>query len=184
VLFSGWFLLLANSYGNSVTFAKHVMLAASPSTSMSTELDSRLIRFIAIVVLAFVCLLHYFSGRFGLFMNKLLAIFKVLLLTTVIIAGVNSSNKPGSGLKDFKESHGKKNSADGLAAMVLILYAYSGYENANYVGQLSKLALSKLTLTPQRLPARSGFRERARHHFEPLDLEHFLPCLLSPFCIS
>jgi amino acid transporter len=175
--------MLNNTYGNSVTFAKHVMLAANPSTSISTELDSRMIRFIAIVVLTVVCLLHYFSSRFGLFMNKVLAIFKLLLLVTVIIAGVNAAKEPGSGLKDFEESYGKKNSADGLAAMVLILYAYSGYENANYVSPSPTCEVKTRTNT-SRLPARLDFLERALHHFEPSDLVPFLPYPLSPFFIS
>jgi len=133
ILFSGFFLVIGNSYGNSVVFAKHVLLAADPSAEKSTELDSRLVRFIAISVLAFVCLLHYFSARFGLFMNKLFALFKILLLTTVFIAGTKSAKNSDSGLKDFTRDHGSGNSLDGLAAMVLILYSYSGYENANYV---------------------------------------------------
>lgn len=134
-MFSGFFLVLGNSYGNSVTFAKQVILASDPSYQSTTELDNRLIRFIAIVVLSAVCLLHYFSNKFGLFLNKLFAIFKIILLFTVFIAGVKAANKEGSGLEDFTEIHGASESADGLAAMVLIFYSYQGWENANYVSK-------------------------------------------------
>ena len=136
ILFSGFFLVLGNSYGNSITFAKQTVLASNPNTTKTTELDSRLVRFIAIVVLSLVCLLHYFSNRFGLFMNKLFAIFKTILLFTVFVAGVNAARKEGSGLADFNETHGPRNSADGLAAMVLIFYSYQGWENANYVRRM------------------------------------------------
>jgi amino acid transporter len=135
ILFSGFFLSVSTSHGNSVAFAKQVLLAAEPSSRISSDLDSRLVRFIAIVSLAAACLLHYFSGRFGLFMNKLLAVFKILLLFTVFVAGVKASRTPDSGLKDFTQSHGPKGRWDGLAALVSILYSYAGYENANYVRQ-------------------------------------------------
>lgn len=98
-----------------------------------SDLDTRLVRFIAVAVLSVVCLLHYFSNRFGLFMNKLFAIFKTVLLLTVFIAGMKASTKDESGLADFGKTHGKRSAGDGLSAMVLIFYAYQGWENANYV---------------------------------------------------
>jgi amino acid transporter len=131
--------VLGNSYGNSVTFAKHTMLASDPNAAKTTELDSRLVRFIAIAVLSAVCLLHYFSNRFGLFLNKLFALFKTVLLFTVFVAGAKAAGKEGSGLSDFNQTHGIRNPADGLAAMVLIFYAYQGWENANYVRVSSAL---------------------------------------------
>ena len=98
-----------------------------------SDLDTRLVRFIAVAVLSVVCLLHYFSNRFGLFMNKLFAMFKTVLLLTVFIAGMKASTKDGSGLADFGKTQGSRGAADGLSAMVLIFYAYQGWENANYV---------------------------------------------------
>lgn len=133
ILFSGFFIFLSNSYGNSVTFAKQTILASDSSIARTTDLDSRLVRFIAIVVLSTVCLLHYSSNRFGLFLNKLFAIFKTILLFTVFVAGVKAAGKEGSGLADFYDNHGVRHPTDGLAAMVLILYSYQGWENANYV---------------------------------------------------
>jgi amino acid transporter len=124
---------MQNNYGNAVIFAKYVLLAANPDTTKTVDLDDRLVRFIAIILVAFICLLHYFSGRFGLFINRLLALFKVILLITVFAAGMRASNQPGSGKHDLHKSYEKKSYLDGLAAMVLILYSYSGYENANYV---------------------------------------------------
>jgi hypothetical protein len=66
-------------------------------------------------------------------MNRLLAAFKVVLLFTVFVAGVKTAKKEGVGHEEFNAVHGDRNSLDGLAAMVLILYAYQGWENANYV---------------------------------------------------
>ncbi|KAE9379783.1 hypothetical protein N431DRAFT_527234 [Stipitochalara longipes BDJ] len=133
IVFSGFFLVLGNSYGNAITFAKQVILASDPDYEDATALDNRLIRFVAIFVLSAVCLLHYFSNKFGLFLNKLFALFKIVLLFTVFVAGVKAAGKEGSGLHDFTQTHGARDSANGLAAMILIFYSYQGWENANYV---------------------------------------------------
>jgi amino acid transporter len=62
-----------------------------------------------------------------------LALFKGLLLLVVVIAGARAAHKEGSGLKDFAHRHKGTSSMDSLAALVLILYSYQGWENANYV---------------------------------------------------
>ena len=68
-----------------------------------------------------------------MFLNRVLALFKGLLLFSVFVAGVIASRKEGSGLSDFRHILGKHASVDSIAALVLILYAYQGWENANYV---------------------------------------------------
>jgi hypothetical protein len=93
--------VLGNSYGNSAIFAKQVILASDSNYKSITELNNCLIRLIAIVVLSAVCLLYYFFNKFGLFLNKVFAMFKIVLLFTVFVTGVKSANKEGSGLKDF-----------------------------------------------------------------------------------
>lgn len=125
--------MLGNSYGNSVAFAKHALLAVDPDVAKSAQLDTRLVRFIAIAVLTVVCFLHYFSSRFGLFLNKLLALFKIILLFTVFVAAIIAREYEDSGRQDFNEYHGDQNAMNGIAAMVLIMYTYQGWENANYV---------------------------------------------------
>ena len=136
ILFSGFFLVLANSYGNSIQFAKHILISAEPGVAKVAELDDRLIRYIAISVVTLVCLIHYFSSKAGLFLNKLLAWYKTLLLFVVFIAGMAYSRKHGSKWND-KSNPDKPNNIESLSAMVLIFYTYQGWENANYVGTLS-----------------------------------------------
>jgi hypothetical protein len=93
IIFLGFFLVLGNSYGNSAIFAKQVILASDSNYKSITELNNCLIRLIAIVVLSAVCLLYYFFNKFGLFLNKLFAMFKIILLFTVFVTGVKSANK-------------------------------------------------------------------------------------------
>jgi hypothetical protein len=123
ILFSGFFLTLANSYGNSIQFAKHVLVAAFPGLEDTTELDSRLVRYIAVSVITFVCLIHWHSSRAGLFLNKLVAWYKIGLLVVIFIAGMAK----GSGDKSkWSDSGHGGSTTDGMAGMVLIFYSYQG----------------------------------------------------------
>ncbi len=123
ILFSGFFLLLANSYGNSVQFAKHILLAALPNVDATTELDPRLIRYIAISVITVSCGIHWFFPRAGLFLNKLVACYKTILLLVVFAVGMAHSAKHESHW-DEEISRGSK--TDGMAAIVFIFYSYQG----------------------------------------------------------
>jgi hypothetical protein len=123
ILFSGFFLTLGNSYGNSIQFAKHVLVAAIPGLEDTTELDSRLVRYIAVSVITFVCLIHWHSSRAGLFLNKLVAWYKIGLLVAVFIAGMAKS---GGNKSKWGDSGKGGSTTDGMAGMVLIFYSYQG----------------------------------------------------------
>ncbi|KAJ4330121.1 hypothetical protein N0V87_010285 [Didymella glomerata] len=130
ILFSGYFLMLANSYGNSIQFAKHVLIAALPDLKDGTELDTRLVRYIAISVITLVCLIHWHSPNAGLFLNKLVAWYKIALLLAVFVAGMVWSGRNDS---QWGSSNDGSSTIDGMTGMVLIFYSYQGWENANYV---------------------------------------------------
>jgi amino acid transporter len=124
ILFSGYFLTLANAYGNSIQFAKHVMVAALPELQDSTKLDSRVLKFIAVIVITLVCLIHWHSSRAGLFLNKLLAWYKICLLITVFIAGMIWSGSNGP--TEWENPAGRRSTTDGMAGMVLVFYSFQG----------------------------------------------------------
>ncbi|KAF2129907.1 hypothetical protein P153DRAFT_315302 [Dothidotthia symphoricarpi CBS 119687] len=130
ILFSGFFLTLANSYGNSIQFAKHVIIAAVPRLDNTRDLDDRLVRYLAVSVVTLVCLIHWHSSRAGLFLNKLVAWYKIILLLIVFIAGMVYSGKEGNSHWNDSADRG---TTDGMTGMVLIFYSYQGWENANYV---------------------------------------------------
>lgn len=132
-MFSGFFILLENTSGNAIVFAKHTLLAANPDTKNATDLDSRLINLLAVGILSIICLLHYFSRRLGLFLNTTFALFKVFILIAVFIAGVMARHKNDSGMTDFSTKQEGANGKDSLAAFIYIIYSYQGWENANYV---------------------------------------------------
>jgi amino acid transporter len=123
ILFSGYFLMLANSYGNSIQFAKHILVAAMPDLEDSRALDPRLLRYIAISAITLVCLIHWHSSRAGLFLNKLVAWYKVILLLVIFIAGMNWS---GHNESQWEGSGDESATYDGMWGMVLIFYSYQG----------------------------------------------------------
>lgn len=131
VLYSAFFVLLSNTVGNCLQFAKHVLLAADPSITNTEDLDRRLVTFIAIVVLTAVCLLHYFSRNSGLLLNILFALYKVFLIIVFIIRGSISSESAPNGRNDWGNQ--SVPNQDPLAALIYVIYSYQGWENANYV---------------------------------------------------
>jgi amino acid transporter len=132
VLFSAFFIFVPNTDGNSLQFAKHILLASNPTVTETTELDKRLISYVAITILTVVSFIHYFSRNSGLLLNLLFAIYKVVLVIVLIICGCVASKKTENGWSDWGQHPiGSKNV---LAAMIYIIYSYQGWENANYVG--------------------------------------------------
>jgi len=132
VLFSAFFIFVPNTDGNSLQFAKHILLASNPTVTETTELDKRLISYIAISILTVACFIHYFSRNSGLLLNLVFAAYKVVLVIVLIICGLIASKKPDNGRSDWGQQ--PVASKDVLAAMIYIIYSYQGWENANYVG--------------------------------------------------
>jgi amino acid transporter len=127
--FATFFITIANTSGNAIAFARFVMIAALPTETKLEALNSKVVKLVAINIVSVVCLLHYFSHNLGRFLNKLLAIYKFCLLMAVIIAGFCAS-RVKNGEFDRNVAQNTKNQLGGL---VLVLYSFTGWENANYV---------------------------------------------------
>ncbi|KAF8535321.1 amino acid/polyamine transporter I [Trichophaea hybrida] len=134
-VFAFFFITLGTSSGNAFAFSKHILLAYSGYDTIQTpyNIPESLVKFVAIVVVTIICLILYFSNNFGLYINKAFAIYKILLLVTLIIGGFVVAIREGfPGLRDYDEKElGHQQIA---LAMVTVLWAYQGWENANYVG--------------------------------------------------
>ena len=132
-LFAGFFIALGHTAGNSVAFSRHILLAAQDATDpVKLYHNAALTKFVAIIVLGLVCLLLWISPKTGLFLNKLLALYKGILLLVMAIAGMASSGKDCSGAhdSDWQAPSGGINTISGL---IYIIYSYTGWENANYI---------------------------------------------------
>lgn len=133
VLFSMFFITVPNTDGNSLQFAKHVLLTALPDVTDTTQLDKRLISLVAICILTLVSFIHYFSRNSGLLLNLVFAVYKIILVFIFVICGCIASGQPGNGKSDWGDQPIQTKNA--LAAMIYIIYSYQGWENANYVCQ-------------------------------------------------
>jgi amino acid transporter len=135
------FILLTHFAGNTIAFAKLVLQAFEPG---DVNPDYRLQKFIALCLLTAVCLLHIFSRKMGIFVNNMLALYKVTLVTFIIMVGFAAMaggrgkgvNNGGTyGLKNWDTAMVTKTMSmwEYSNAILGVLWAYTGWENANYV---------------------------------------------------
>lgn len=132
--FATFFITIANISGNAIAFARFVMIAALPTNRSLVDLDSKVVKLIAISILSVVCLLHYLSSNLGRFLNKLLALYKLCLLVAVMSTGFWAYRINKAGLDDDTLINAVPQGTESkLGAVVLVLYSFTGWENANYV---------------------------------------------------
>jgi len=111
---------------------REVLIAISPDS----DPDRDLIRFIGVFVLSMICLLQYFPAGAGRALNRALAVLKVLMLFVLLVAGgVSASLKDGP--SDFTKNEPGFKPIDGFQALLIVLFSYEGWENANFVSRSS-----------------------------------------------
>lgn len=139
-------MLFAVSTAGSISFSSYVMVAADPDATP----DPWVTRGVAITAITGVCLIHAFTPRLGIWLSNGLGAFKLILLSLVVFTGFaalagrltvepprNFSSFDGPQMKGARvpeEENAALSTAAGYAlALLQVLYAYSGWENANYV---------------------------------------------------
>ncbi|KAF2719260.1 hypothetical protein K431DRAFT_314229 [Polychaeton citri CBS 116435] len=133
LFFAGTHLAFPLTVGNCIAFARFVTIAAQPSYRTDADLDERVTKIIAIFALFSVCVILAASAKFGMFLNKSLALFKFFLLIIVFCRGFATSGN-ASAPQEFIAPDNQDTSAwSYMGAFVLVVYSYSGWENANYV---------------------------------------------------
>ena len=93
-----------------------------------------------------VCLIHAFAPRWGIWLSNGFGAFKLVLLALVVCTGFaalagrmvapnphNFSSFHGPEMGKTGNSQSAKSAGGYALAMLQVLYAYSGWENANYV---------------------------------------------------
>ncbi|KAK0710634.1 amino acid/polyamine transporter I [Lasiosphaeris hirsuta] len=105
---------------------------------------------ISILAVTSVCLILAFAPKFGVYLSNILGFFKLTMLSLVVAAGFtalagntkaprpdNFSSFDGAGDACPLSTQAYKNAPGSAAnfalALMQVLYAYSGWENANYV---------------------------------------------------
>lgn len=148
IIISLLFVFLTHWAGNCITFAKLVLQAFDPSNPNPSY---HLQKFIALVMLTVVCAIHMFSRKMGIALNNFLAIYKVSLVLFIIVIGFAAM--AGARRRDATTATTAPDTKYGLAnlsvaefayteaksmqeyasAVLGVLWAYTGWENANYV---------------------------------------------------
>ena len=112
-------------------FANQVLSSANVPYPENFEANPKVLRFIAVVILSFFCLLHYFSGRVGRALNQVLAFIKIGLLLVVFFAGIKYA-KIHFVKEDWSISP-NPNASSSATAFLYIVFSFSGWENATFV---------------------------------------------------
>jgi amino acid transporter len=134
-IYAFYFVILFNSGTNTMRFADYVWQCAAPGTPE----DERFIRFLAVVILTFFCVLHFRSARMARALNVALAGFKIIMLLIVFVAGAVKASK-----QHVSWSNNPSDEASSTAAaFLLILFSFSGWENATFVRTRAPVNMEK-----------------------------------------
>jgi amino acid transporter len=125
--------MVGKGVANALAFARFVTVAALPDYSDGQDLDPRVIKLIAVNIVSVVCLIHYFSTDLGRLLNRVTAAYKLVLLVVVFGSGYWAAQVQHVGLGREDDQPPNPDATSRLGAFVLVLYSYSGWENANYV---------------------------------------------------
>lgn len=129
------FVLLGNVAPNSISFGIRVLQAADK------PVDNFAVRGIAIAVATFACLIHGFWRKGGIYLSNVFGLVKMLMLLVIIITGFISYSgvfeRAAVASDNFNIHNAFKDPEDdpyGFAeAFLAILFAYGGFNQANYV---------------------------------------------------
>ena len=131
VIFSLWWILFASTEGGSKSVAQTILTLASGRSVF--ELEDGLIQFTSVVVITVTCLMLFFVPRLCFAFNSVSALYKIILMVVIFVAGMSASRRANSGWDDFNVEYPGYNSKEVLTAMVYIIECYQGWDNANYV---------------------------------------------------
>jgi amino acid transporter len=128
------FVAFFNSGTNSLQIGRQILIAINPAGPFNTHL----MRFIAIVALSILCLLQYFSPKWGRKLNNFLALLKILSLLIVLFAGAHKTYNGeyvgnGNGFESRAPCEQSKSGIEVAKAMLLIIFSFEGWENATFV---------------------------------------------------
>ncbi|KAL6922932.1 hypothetical protein FSST1_000206 [Fusarium sambucinum] len=140
IIYAIAFVLFFNSSTNALQAGRMILIVAKPDED---KVHHDLMRFIGVFCLSLICLLQYFSPRFGRGMNNVTAVAKVFMLLGIIIVGLIAACKTKS-TEEWKDKHTVDDDSTeyekgvSLAkALLTVLFSFQGWENATFVtGQI------------------------------------------------
>jgi amino acid transporter len=143
------YICLASGAANALSFGDDVI--GDQGTDRGSLRDAAA-RGLAILAVTFPCFLHAFTRRGGIILNNVMVVIKVAILFTFpimaicVLAGVVDSNHAKQNLSLKKSFANTSSNIDRYSQGILaVLYAFNGYNQANYVGESSPLWRTSLT---------------------------------------
>ena len=124
--YSTFFLLIGTSYTNSYGFAKNFLTGFAPTTKDPYELNQHGVKVTAVIVITVVSLVLYRDKSLTLRLNRLFAIYKVLLISVGCIIAFTYS------VEGISWSYPAKGWRI-VTGFFAVLYAYQGWEIPFYV---------------------------------------------------
>jgi amino acid transporter len=130
-LYAGYVILLGWASGNSVVFGEYILHAAN------VEVDRWNQRAIGLACVTVAFLIHGTALKWGLRLQNVLGMLKIMILLIIIIAGfcalggrLQIDEKPNNFTNAFE---GTTSSSYGIVmALYNVIWSYVGYSNANY----------------------------------------------------
>lgn len=130
-IYSFYFITMYSTARNCMQFGVQVLTAGNVPYPPNFEPSNRLLRFIGVVVLTAICLVHYFSGRVGRAMNQVFAFIKIILLLIVLGAGIRYARFNFVSEDWFRPAN--PNASSSATAFLYVVFSFAGWENATFV---------------------------------------------------
>lgn len=140
------FVLINGVQGNALTFGKEIIVASS---SQNTLVNGNLQKLFAVIIITLVCQLQAYSRAIYVRISNTLAVLKLLSLLFISVCGLVAlaNARVPAGSREIHTPYGKEDLANAFAtissnpyqyalALLSVMRAFLGYENANFVGFL------------------------------------------------
>jgi amino acid transporter len=135
------FIAVFNSGTNSMQTGRMILLCVVADEPGNPDVHRDVVRLIGVIVLTSLCLLQFFSPKTGRGLNKVLATVKILFLVALFLVGVDATSRPmttpenaevGRG-GDWLVWHDTGSRLNFAKALLAVLFAFEGWENATFV---------------------------------------------------
>jgi amino acid transporter len=137
------FILINGVQGNALQFGKEVLIAASPK---DVKVNQSLQKLSAVIIITLVCQLQAYSRAIYIRISNTLAVFKVTSLLFIVMCGIVAlrNGRVPEAKDEFSTPYGKEDLVNAFAsasnnpyqygiALLNVMRAFLGYENANFV---------------------------------------------------
>lgn len=131
--------------GNCLIFGIRTLEAANAPVTNSA------VRGLAVAAATVACLIHSFSRRGGIWLGNMFALIKVLMLLLIIITGIcawaGAFHTPNYANDNMALNHSFADSSTDsygyTQAFLAVIFAWSGFDQPNYVSQFAQRASPK-----------------------------------------